>query len=65
MQWFTALIPAYPDIQAKAHAELDRVVVALTNPAEVGIVTLCPHAWLGLGLRLRLEPTKFEHPTEL
>lgn len=26
MQWFSALIPAYPDIQAKAHAELDRVV---------------------------------------
>lgn len=26
MQWFSALIPAYPQIQAKAHAELDRVV---------------------------------------
>jgi cytochrome P450 len=26
MQWFAALIPAFPDIQAKAHAELDRVV---------------------------------------
>jgi hypothetical protein len=26
MQWFAALIPSYPDIQAKAHAELDRVV---------------------------------------
>ncbi|KAH0581504.1 Cytochrome P450 1A1 [Termitomyces sp. J132] len=26
MQWFSALIPAYPKIQAKAHAELDRVV---------------------------------------
>ncbi|KJA17634.1 hypothetical protein HYPSUDRAFT_1102684 [Hypholoma sublateritium FD-334 SS-4] len=26
MQWFSALIPAYPEIQAKAHAELDRVV---------------------------------------
>lgn len=26
MQWFSALIPSYPDIQAKAHAELDRVV---------------------------------------
>ncbi|KAL7751197.1 hypothetical protein RI367_003403 [Sorochytrium milnesiophthora] len=26
MQWFAALIPSYPEIQAKAHAELDRVV---------------------------------------
>ena len=26
MQWFSALIPAYPEIQAKAHAELDRVI---------------------------------------
>jgi cytochrome P450 len=26
MQWFSALIPSYPDIQAKAHAELDLVV---------------------------------------
>jgi len=26
MQWFSALIPSYPDIQAKAHAELDRTV---------------------------------------
>ncbi|KAL0957868.1 hypothetical protein HGRIS_000052 [Hohenbuehelia grisea] len=26
MQWFSALIPAYPEVQAKAHAELDRVV---------------------------------------
>ncbi|KAL4257059.1 cytochrome P450 family protein [Pleurotus pulmonarius] len=26
MQWFSALIPAYPQIQAKAQAELDRVV---------------------------------------
>jgi hypothetical protein len=26
MQWFSALIPSYPDIQARAHAELDRVV---------------------------------------
>lgn len=26
MQWFMALIPAYPQIQAKAHRELDRVV---------------------------------------
>lgn len=26
MQWFSALIPTYPEIQAKAHAELDRVV---------------------------------------
>jgi hypothetical protein len=26
MQWFSAIIPAYPEIQAKAHAELDRVV---------------------------------------
>ncbi|KAG6867888.1 hypothetical protein C0993_009819 [Termitomyces sp. T159_Od127] len=26
MQWFSALIPAYPQIQAKAHAELDQVV---------------------------------------
>ncbi|KAJ7146934.1 cytochrome P450 [Mycena epipterygia] len=26
MQWFSALIPAYPDIQLKAHEELDRVV---------------------------------------
>ncbi|KAF9882628.1 hypothetical protein FE257_005823 [Aspergillus nanangensis] len=26
MQWFSALIPAYPEIQKKAHAELDRVV---------------------------------------
>ncbi|KAF9524744.1 cytochrome P450 [Crepidotus variabilis] len=26
MQWFSALIPAHPEIQAKAHAELDRVV---------------------------------------
>lgn len=26
MQWFTALIPAYPHIQRKAQEELDRVV---------------------------------------
>lgn len=26
MQWFTALIPAYPDIQKRAQEELDRVV---------------------------------------
>jgi len=26
IQWFSALIPAYPEIQAKAHAELDSVV---------------------------------------
>ncbi|KAF9456424.1 cytochrome P450 [Collybia nuda] len=26
MQWFSALIPAYPEIQSKAQAELDRVV---------------------------------------
>ncbi|KAJ7510829.1 cytochrome P450 [Mycena galericulata] len=26
MQWFSALIPAYPDIQKKAHDELDRIV---------------------------------------
>ena len=26
MQWFSALIPAHPDIQAKAQDELDRVV---------------------------------------
>ena len=26
MQWFSALIPSYTDIQARAHAELDRVV---------------------------------------
>ncbi|KAF8881025.1 cytochrome P450 [Gymnopilus junonius] len=26
MQWFSALIPAYPEIQARAHEELDRVV---------------------------------------
>ncbi|KAF9443093.1 cytochrome P450 [Macrolepiota fuliginosa MF-IS2] len=26
MQWFSALIPAYPHIQQKAHEELDRVV---------------------------------------
>ena len=26
MQWFSALIPAYPDIQRKAQEELDRVV---------------------------------------
>ncbi|KAF9456426.1 cytochrome P450 [Collybia nuda] len=26
MQWFQALIPSYPDIQNKAHAELDRVI---------------------------------------
>ncbi|KAL7747728.1 hypothetical protein RI367_006844 [Sorochytrium milnesiophthora] len=26
MQWFAALIPSYPDIQAKAHEELDRVI---------------------------------------
>ncbi|KAJ3727480.1 cytochrome P450 [Lentinula raphanica] len=26
MQWFSALIPAYPEIQRKAHEELDRVV---------------------------------------
>jgi len=26
MQWFTALIPAHPDIQRKAQEELDRVV---------------------------------------
>ncbi|KAF8883317.1 cytochrome P450 [Gymnopilus junonius] len=26
VQWFSALIPAYPEIQARAHEELDRVV---------------------------------------
>jgi cytochrome P450 len=26
IQWFLALIPSFPDIQARAHAELDRVV---------------------------------------
>jgi hypothetical protein len=26
MQWFSALIPAYPEIQKKAQAELDHVV---------------------------------------
>ena len=26
IQWFSALIPSYPDIQGRAHAELDRVV---------------------------------------
>lgn len=26
MQWFSALIPAYPEVQKKAHEELDRVV---------------------------------------
>ena len=26
MQWFSAIIPAYPDIQGKAQEELDRVV---------------------------------------
>ncbi|KAJ3813392.1 cytochrome P450 [Lentinula aff. lateritia] len=26
MQWFSALIPAYPEIQRKAHEELDKVV---------------------------------------
>jgi len=26
MQWFSALIPAYPEIQKKAQDELDRVV---------------------------------------
>lgn len=26
MQWFWALIPTHPEIQAKAHEELDRVV---------------------------------------
>lgn len=26
MQWFSALIPAYPDIQKRAQDELDRVV---------------------------------------
>ncbi|KAJ3890193.1 cytochrome P450 [Lentinula edodes] len=26
MQWFSALIPAYPEIQRKAHQELDKVV---------------------------------------
>jgi Cytochrome P450 len=26
MQWFSALIPSYPEIQARAHDELDRVV---------------------------------------
>lgn len=26
MQWFSALIPAHPDIQKKAQDELDRVV---------------------------------------
>jgi hypothetical protein len=26
MQWFSALLPAYPDIQQRAHEELDRVV---------------------------------------
>ncbi|KAH7107214.1 cytochrome P450 [Auriculariales sp. MPI-PUGE-AT-0066] len=26
MQWFAALIPSYPDIQARAHAELDAVI---------------------------------------
>ena len=26
MQWFSALIPAYPEVQRKAHEELDRIV---------------------------------------
>jgi len=26
MQWFSALIPAYPEIQRKSQEELDRVV---------------------------------------
>jgi cytochrome P450 len=26
IQWFLALISSYPDIQAKAHAELDSVI---------------------------------------
>lgn len=26
MQWFSALIPAYPEIQKKAQEELDRVI---------------------------------------
>jgi len=26
MQWFSAIMPSHPDIQEKAHAELDRVV---------------------------------------
>jgi hypothetical protein len=26
MQWFSALIPSYPEIQQKAHDELDRVI---------------------------------------
>jgi hypothetical protein len=26
MQWFSALIPAHPEIQKKAHEELDRIV---------------------------------------
>jgi hypothetical protein len=33
MQWFSALIPSYPDIQAKAHAELDRVIGRNRLPA--------------------------------
>jgi cytochrome P450 len=33
MQWFSALIPSYPDIQARAHAELDRVVGPNRLPA--------------------------------
>lgn len=52
MQWFTALIPAYPEIQAKAHAELDKIVgrdrlPTLEDEKDLpyihAIIKVCPH----------------------
>ncbi|KAF2868596.1 cytochrome P450 [Massariosphaeria phaeospora] len=43
MQWFTALIPAYPHMQARAQAELDRVVgrTRLPTPADEPHLPYC------------------------